>query len=85
MSTPAAVAAPPPASLPHRLFPKLTLPIHRIEDGLAVAAILLMAVLPVLEIVLRSAFHTGIPGSTAVVQHLTLWVGFLGAMLASRE
>lgn len=57
----------------------------RIEDALAVAAILLMAVLPVLEIVLRSAFHTGIPGSTAVVQHLMLWVGFLGAMLAARE
>lgn len=57
----------------------------RIEDALAVAAILLMAVLPVLEIVLRAAFHTGIPGSTAVVQHLMLWVGFVGAMLAARE
>lgn len=85
MSLPAAVAAPPQASLPNRVFPKLTLPIQRIEDGLAVAAILLMAALPVLEIVLRSAFRTGIPGSTGFVQHLTLWVGFLGAMLASRE
>jgi tripartite ATP-independent transporter DctM subunit len=78
-------AAPSPEILPKPALAKLGLPLRRAEDGLAVAAILLMAALPVLEIVLRAAFHTGIPGSTAFVQHLTLWVGFLGAMLASRE
>ncbi len=55
------------------------------ENGLAAAAILLMAVLPVLEILLRTFFKTGIPGSTDYVKHLTLWVGFLGAMIASRD
>jgi len=44
-----------------------------------------MATLPVLELFLRSFFNTGITGSTEYVQHLTLWVGFIGAMLASRE
>ncbi len=58
---------------------------RRIEDGLAAAAILVMAVLPVLEMLLRGIFKTGIPGSSAIVQNLTLWVGFIGAMIASRE
>src|SRR5262245_14864724 len=54
------------------------------EDGLAVAAFLGMGFLPVLELVLRAAFGTGIPGSFGYVQHLTLWVAFLGALIASR-
>ena len=44
-----------------------------------------MAVLPLLEIAWRAAFKTGIPGSGPFVQHLTLWVGFLGAAIAARE
>ena len=44
-----------------------------------------MAVLPIAEIGLRAAFGTGIPGAIPIVQHLTLWVGFLGAAMAARE
>jgi tripartite ATP-independent transporter DctM subunit len=44
-----------------------------------------MAVLPLLEILWRAVFKTGIPGSGPFVQHLTLWVGFLGAAIAARE
>ena len=44
-----------------------------------------MAVLPLLEIAWRAAFKSGIPGSGPFVQHLTLWVGFLGAAIAARE
>ncbi len=58
---------------------------RRAENSLAAAALLAMAGLPVLEIVLRSFFRTGLPGSGAYVQNLTLWVGFVGAMIASRE
>jgi tripartite ATP-independent transporter DctM subunit len=39
----------------------------------------------VLELFLRTVFGTGITGSSEYVQHLALWVGFLGAALASRE
>ena len=55
------------------------------ENALTAAALVLMAVLPVLEIVLRTVFGAGIPGNSGYVQNLTLWVGFLGAMIASRE
>ena len=44
-----------------------------------------MVVLPLAEIVFRRAFSRGIPGSGPIVQHLTLWVGFLGAAIASRD
>ncbi len=59
--------------------------LHLIEDSLSVFALLAMATLPLLEIVLRKAFSLGIPGSAVWVQHLTLWIGFLGAAVAARR
>jgi tripartite ATP-independent transporter DctM subunit len=59
--------------------------VRRIEDGLTAAALLLMALLPIGEFLLRLLFKTGIPDSAVYVQNLTLWVGFLGAMVAARE
>ena len=59
--------------------------LHLIEDSLSVFALLAMATLPLLEIVLRKAFSIGIPGSAVWVQHLTLWIGFLGAAVAARR
>jgi len=44
-----------------------------------------MVLLPLAEIVARGVFHTGVRGSTPLVQHLTLWVAFLGSALAARE
>ena len=44
-----------------------------------------MMALPLAEAVLRYLFSTGIPGSASLVQHLTLWVAFLGAAVAGRE
>jgi C4-dicarboxylate transporter, DctM subunit len=41
--------------------------------------------LPVLEIILRTFFNTGISGSIMIVQHLTLIVGMLGGAIAARE
>lgn len=57
----------------------------RTEDAILVIALLVMALIPVVELVGRTWFSIGIPGATEYVQHLTLWIGFLGAMLASRE
>ena len=60
-------------------------PWSRAENALAGAALVLMGLLPVAELVLRAFFRTGVPGVSGYVSHLTLWVGFLGAMIASRE
>ncbi len=44
-----------------------------------------MATLPLMEVVAREFFKTSITNSIVTVQHLTLWIGFIGAMLAARE
>jgi tripartite ATP-independent transporter DctM subunit len=53
------------------------------EKGVAIAAMSIMALLPVAELVARYAGLNGVPGSAVFVQHLTLWVAFLGAALAA--
>lgn len=57
----------------------------RAEDALAVAALAAMALLPALEMLGRRLVGAGVPGSGTIVQHLTLWITFVGAALASRE
>ena len=54
------------------------------EDSLSVIALLLMMLLPVSEMVTRMLHLPGVPASPILVQQLTLWVGLLGAALASR-
>jgi len=44
-----------------------------------------MMVLPLLEALLRKTLHTGISNQTAIVQHLTLVAGMIGAAIAARE
>src|SRR5438094_6996739 len=57
----------------------------RLEDLIASFALLVMVLLPLSEIVARKAFGREIPASGPIVQHLTLWVGFLGAAIAARD
>ena len=57
----------------------------RVEDAVSAAVLTAMAVIPLLEIVLRRVLGMGIPGAGPIVQHLVLWIGFLGAAIAARE
>ncbi len=59
--------------------------IHFGEDLIAEVSLAAMVILPLAEITVRPFRAGGIPGSIPFVQHLTLWVGFLGAALAARE
>ena len=65
--------------------PRLLGFLHTGEELLAACALGAMALLPLAEIVIRPFFAGGIPGSIPFVEHLTLWVGFLGAGLAARQ
>ena len=58
---------------------------HRIENWMTAAGLCLMALFPLIEICSRILGIVGLVGTTDYVRHLTLWVGFLGAMLAARE
>jgi C4-dicarboxylate transporter DctM subunit len=72
--------APPP---PETIGPST--PLQTFENFFSVAALSLMTALPVIEMVARQFRWPGIPGSALVVQQLTLWIGMLGGMLASRS
>src|SRR3990172_3814848 len=56
-----------------------------IEDSISSIALAAMVLLPLIELLSRALIDEGIPGSIGYVQHLTLWIGFLGAALATRE
>jgi tripartite ATP-independent transporter DctM subunit len=57
----------------------------RVEDGVSTLALVVMAVLPIGEVVLRRSVGAGIPGAGPIVQHLVLVVGLLGAAIAARD
>src|SRR5205823_4966551 len=72
-----AVLASPPAPL--REKPGGT----AVERWALVAIGLTMVILPTAEAVWRRLTGYGVPGAAVYTQHLTLWIGFLGAMLAT--
>ena len=59
--------------------------LYRIEDAILVGLLLLMIGLAVAQIFLRNLFEAGIVWSEVLVRVLVLWVGLVGAMVASRQ
>jgi len=57
----------------------------RVEKFLIVVMLSAMILLAFLQIVLRNAFSTGISWGDPLVRYLVLWVGFIGASLATKE
>jgi len=58
---------------------------HFTEDILSSLSLVLTALFPVLEVIARGVFHTGVYSSAEYVKHLVIFVTFLGAMITSRE
>ena len=58
-------------------------PLARLEGAAVGLLLLAMVALPAGETLSRRFLGRGLPGSAILVQHLTLWVGFLGALLAT--
>jgi TRAP-type C4-dicarboxylate transport system permease small subunit len=59
--------------------------VEQVEDSILVGLLLLMIVMAVLQILLRDLFAKGIVWSDILVRILVLWVGLVGAMVASRQ
>jgi len=59
--------------------------LEKFEGFLVVLFLILMIVFSFLQVILRNFFHTGITWADVFTKHLVLWVGFLGAALATRE
>jgi len=57
----------------------------KLENAVLSLLLGLLVTLPLLEALLRKTLHVGVSNSAAIVQHLTLVVGMLGAAVAARE
>jgi tripartite ATP-independent transporter DctM subunit len=55
----------------------------RLERALVALLFLAMVLLPAVSTLSRRVIGVGLPGAAVLAQHLTLWVGFLGALLAT--
>ena len=54
-----------------------------VERGVVAVLLLAMVLLPAASTVSRRLLGRELPGSAVLAQHITLWVGFLGALLAT--
>lgn len=59
--------------------------IDRIEQILLVLLLSFMILIAFFQIVLRNLFSTGLAWGDPLVRNLVLWVGFIGAAIATRE
>ncbi len=57
----------------------------RIEGWLLVLFLGIMVVLSFTQVILRNVFSTGFLWGDPLVRHMVLWVGFLGAAIATHE
>lgn len=60
-------------------------PFFKGEDTLALAVFFALTFLPVFESITRFFNRPGVPASQIIVQHMTLWIGFIGAVIAARR
>ena len=56
-----------------------------LENGIAGLSIILLALIPFAEIIVRTVFKTGIPAASEYTFHLVIWITFFGGMITSRE
>lgn len=64
---------------------RITLWLHRIEDTLLISLLLAMIVLAGVDIIARAAFGGGIIWVPPLLRVMVLWLGLLGALLATRS
>jgi C4-dicarboxylate transporter DctQ subunit len=59
--------------------------IDRMEQILILILLSFMILTAILQIILRNIFATGLTWADPMVRNLVLWVGFIGAAIATRE
>ncbi|MBS3917578.1 MAG: TRAP transporter small permease [Deltaproteobacteria bacterium] len=59
--------------------------INRVEQILLVTSLSLMILIAFLQIILRNLFVTGLSWGDTLLRNLVLWIGFIGAAIATKE
>ncbi|MBD3321825.1 MAG: TRAP transporter large permease subunit [Chitinivibrionales bacterium] len=67
-----------------KLLSRITSFLCTAESAIIALVLMLIALFPTLEVLLRTA-KSGIHGSSEYIQHLVLWIAFGGAMITSRQ
>jgi tripartite ATP-independent transporter DctM subunit len=69
-----------------RLAPsRLVATLHRVEGAVLVAAFLVSMILPLIDAIARPLGGFSVPGAASYRAQLTLWLAFIGGLLATRE
>jgi C4-dicarboxylate transporter, DctQ subunit len=68
-----------------KILHKLNSYIAQFESWILVIIVLCMVLLSFAQVVLRNVFDQGILWGDIFLRHLVLWVGFIGASIATRE
>lgn len=64
---------------------KLNYWISRFEEWVLLIVVIFMVLMAFLQVVLRNLFDVGILWGDILLRHLVLWVGFVGASIATKE
>jgi TRAP-type C4-dicarboxylate transport system permease small subunit len=68
-----------------KLLTRLDASLNKVEGILLVSLLAIMVLMAFLQVVLRNFFSTGILWGDIFLRHLVLWIGFLGAALATSK
>lgn len=58
---------------------------NRAEEAVLITLLTVMIVMAFLQVVLRNLFSSGIQWADILLRHILLWLGFLGAAIATSE
>ncbi len=67
------------------VFKKISHWIEKIEDGLMVSLLLAIIGIGITQIILRNFFHSGISWADVSIRHLFFILGFMGAIVATKQ
>ncbi len=68
-----------------KILKNIDLALTRAEGYLLIAMLSVMVVMAFLQVILRNLFSSGILWADILLRHLLLWLGFLGAAIATSE
>ena len=68
-----------------KILKTLDLVLNKVEGALLIPMLSVMVLVAFSQVMLRNVFHTGIDGADVLLRHLVLWIGFLGAAIATSE
>jgi TRAP-type C4-dicarboxylate transport system permease small subunit len=68
-----------------RILKSIDKALTKAEEAILITLLSVMVVMAFLQVVLRNLFSTGIFWADILLRHLLLWLGFLGAAIATSE